>query len=111
MWEIRWTAWPEGPAFPPARVRAGLRRPEPPIGREKSIVRKMGYALFAPLVVVFLAVSAAVSPVSAEGAPLWRTPDHCAEEASGWRKDERRMRRGTGVGWWSWCGPVARPDL
>ena len=42
-------------------------------------------------------------------APLWWTPDHRAEEVSGWRKDEHRTRRSTGVRWWSWCGLVARP--
>ena len=42
-------------------------------------------------------------------APIWWTPDHCAEEVSGWQKDMRRMRRSTGARWWSWCARAARP--
>ena len=49
------------------------------------------------------------SPLAVPGvAPFSWTPDHCAEEVSGWQKDMRRTRRSTVARWWSGCGPVAR---
>ncbi len=44
-----------------------------------------------------------------EVAPVWWTPEHCAEEVSRWQKDASPTRRSTGARWWSWFGRAARP--
>ena len=41
--------------------------------------------------------------------PVWWTPEHCAEEVSRCRRNNRRMRRSTGARWWSWFARAARP--
>ena len=74
----------------PARERAG-RRPSPsrtlsalPVPRGASRREKR------PSSPAPRSRCAGVAPIS------W-TPDHCAEEVSGWQKDERRTRRSTGA--------------
>ena len=42
-------------------------------------------------------------------APLWWTPEHCAEEVSTCRRNNRRTRRSTGARWSSWFARAARP--
>ena len=42
-------------------------------------------------------------------APLWWTPEDCAEEVSTCRRNNRRTRRSTGARWWSWFARAARP--
>ena len=47
--------------------------------------------------------------VLSEVAPLWWTPEHCAEEVSTCRRNNRRTRRSTGARWSSWFARAARP--
>ena len=44
-----------------------------------------------------------------EVAPLWWTPENCAEGVSRCRRNNRRMRRSTGARRWSWFARAARP--